>query len=355
MIASGPDLLRLLVLPVFAWAAWRDLKTRRLPNWLWPPLLALGLVALGWELLARWPLGTVGDRLFLLQVGLSLLLIAPLGYGFWWIGAFGGADAKAMIVIAVVLPTVPTYVVGDTILPIATTQSGVFSLTVLTNTVVLAMVVPLALAALNAVRGHVSPAAMFLARRVAIESLPERHGRLFETPAGITRQGLDLDALRMYLRWRGTTLAAIRAAPAVHRDPTSIGKTAHPTDGATHVGPRTDGGVDPGADEALDDGENGRVDADVDTAGTAAVDTDSDVARDDPWGAARFFSEIDGSAYGSTPETLRATLDLLSDPDRETVWVSPGLPFVVPMFFALVVAFGYGDLLFGLLGWLGIV
>ena len=45
----------------------------------------------------------------------------------------------------------------------------------------------------------------------------------------------------------------------------------------------------------------------------------------------------------------------MADPDRETVWVSPGLPFVVPMFLGLVVGFGYGDLLFGLLGWLGAI
>jgi preflagellin peptidase FlaK len=340
VIASGPDLLRLLVLPVFAWAAWRDVRTRRLPNRLWPPLFGLGLLALGWELLARWPLGTFSDRLFLMQAGLSLLVIAPLGYGFWWIGAFGGADAKAMIAIAVLLPTFPRYLVGGTALPVAGTQSGVFSLTVLTNTVILAMAVPLVLAAHNAARGNVVPAAMFLARPVAIESLPDRHGRLFETPAGITRRGLDLDALRMYLRWRGTTLAAVRADPAGHRNPASIEATADPTDGATHVGPRTDGGVDGGV--------NGRIDGGVDAGGEAERETD-------PWGAERFFADIEGSAYGSTPEKLRAALDLVAAPDRETVWVSPGLPFVVPMFAGLVVAFGYGDLLFGLLGWLGAI
>jgi preflagellin peptidase FlaK len=37
------------------------------------------------------------------------------------------------------------------------------------------------------------------------------------------------------------------------------------------------------------------------------------------------------------------------------VWVSPGLPFVVPMFVGLLLALTYGDLLFGLLGAVGLV
>ncbi|MFC6726180.1 A24 family peptidase, partial [Halobium palmae] len=44
MIAAPPDLLRLLVVPVFAWAAWRDVRTRRLPNRVWAPLVVLGSI-----------------------------------------------------------------------------------------------------------------------------------------------------------------------------------------------------------------------------------------------------------------------------------------------------------------------
>jgi len=384
VIASGPDLLRLVILPVFAWAAWRDIRTRRLPNRLWPPLIALGIVLLGWEVFLFWPFETLVARLFLLQVAISLLFVAPLGYAFWWLGAFGGADAKAMITIAVLLPTFPTYIVGDTAFPVAATQSGVFSLTVLTNTALLAMAVPPALALSNAARGAFSPITMFLARPVAVDVLSEYHGRLFETPDGIGR-GLDLDALRMYLRWRQTTLAALRDSPAAHRDPTSIATTADPTDGAAHLATTSPPvSVDGDDDSVAVDGDNDPEIA-VDSDGTVAVDGDDDsVAVDlletrsehgdvdteqmadssdddadpteiDPWGADRFFDEIEGTAYGSTPKSLRDALELLSDSDREMVWVSPGLPFIVPMFFGLLIAFVYGDLLFGLLARLGFV
>ena len=328
MIASGPDLLRLVVLPVFAWAAWRDINTRRLPNRLWPPLVALGIGLLAWEAIQQAPFGTYSGRLFLVQAGVSLLFIAPLGYAFWWLGGFGGADAKALITLAVLLPTFPRYDLGVLSLPLADTPLGVFSLTVLTDTVLIAAIAPILLAVGNLVRGHVNLKAMFFARPVSVDSIPDRHGKLFETPDGIAR-GLDLDALRMYLRWRGTTLAALQDNPQSHRDPSSVEATHDPTDGGTHVGPRTDGGVaQPAAESAVD--------------------------FDDPWAAERFFDEIEGSAYGSTPEGLRDALELLASTDRETLWVSPGLPFVVPMFVGLLVAFTYGDLLFGLFGWLGL-
>ncbi len=73
---------------------------------------------------------------------------------------------------------------------------------------------------------------------------------------------------------------------------------------------------------------------------------------DDPWGAERFLDSIEGSAYGTSPEKLRGGLDLVTT--RESVWISPGIPFLVPMFVGLVVAFVYGDVLFARLrqsGW----
>jgi len=342
MIDSAPDLLRLVVLPVFAWAAWRDINTRRLPNRLWPPLVGLGVVLLVWESIQLAPFATIEGRLFLVQVGVSLLFIAPLGYAFWWLGGFGGADAKALITLAILLPTFPSYALGSLHLPLVETPIGVFSLTVLTNTVLFAAAVPIVLAARNLSTGDIEPRAMFFARRVDRESIPDRHGTLFETPDGITRGGLDLDALRMYLRWRGSTLAEVRADPEAHRDPASVTETYEPTDGGTHVGPRTDGG---------------RVDTNsTEPAESAAVDSGSDASAGvgDPWAAERFFDSIDGTAYGSSPEQLRQALELLSTTERQQVWVSPGLPFVVPMFVGLLCAFTYGDLLFGAFGWFGL-
>ncbi|ACM57713.1 A24 family peptidase [Halorubrum lacusprofundi] len=330
MFATLPDALRLFVVPVFAWAALQDVRTRRLPNRLWPPLYAFGALLLIWELAAIWPLAGFEEVRFAVRAAISLLFVAPLGYAFWYLGAFGGADAKALIAIAILFPTFPEYAVAGLILPLVDTQLGVFSLTVLTNTVLLALAYPLGLAVSNLLRGERS-ATMFFARPVATDSLPDRHGRLFEDDAGTTRNGLDLDALRMYLRWRGATLADLRENPDRFRDPDSVGETHDPTDGGTHVGPRTDGGTVTGVD-----GEGG-----------------ADRPGDDPWAAERFLEEIDHGAYGTDAETLRGGLAVVARKDR--VLVSPGMPFVVPMAIGLVVSLTFGDALFAVLGAVGLV
>ncbi len=331
--ATLPDVLRLLVVPVFVWAALRDVRTRRLPNRIWPPLYAFGALLLVWETVRLWPLTGFEGRLFALRVAVSLLIVAPLGYAFWYLGAFGGADAKALIAIAIAFPTFPTYGVAGASLPLVETTLGVFSLTILTNTVIIGLAYPIGLAVANLAAGERS-ATMFLARSVPTASLPDRHGRLFEDTGGTTRSGLDLDALRMYLRWRGLTLADLRADPDRLRDPESIGETFEPTDGATHVGPTTgdgeidDGGVD-GSLESVDRSES-----------------------DDPWAAAQFLEATDRGAYGTDPETLREGLDVVSR--RDAVRVSPGMPFVVPMAAGLVVSVTYGDALFAALRTLGL-
>ncbi len=306
--ASIPDLLRLVAVPALGWAALRDVSTRRVTNDLWGPLAFLGALLLLWEGFAA--LGQPGAfTLFAVRAGFSLLFVIPLAYGFWYIGGFGGADARAFMVLAVLFPTYPAYEVAGYALPEVQTTLGVFSLTILTNTVLLGLAYPLVLGVRNALDGEYS-VVMFVGRRVAVDDLPSIHGSLLEDGDGFTRAGLDLDALRMYLRWRGLTLADLRMDPEL-RDPATLPEDpSDPTDGAV----ATDG-------------------------------------SGDPWGAAAFLDAIDHSAYGTTPAQLRAGLDLVAE--REDVWVTPGVPFLLPLFVGLVVALTFGDVLFYVLDALG--
>ena len=327
MLGSIPDLLRLLAVPVFGWAAYRDIETRRVPNRTWLPLAVLAVALLLWDTYAV-VTGPASGRLFFVQVAISLGFVAPLAYGFWLIGGFGGADAKAFMLVAVLFPAYPTYYLQSTSLPLEPSLVGVFSLTILSNTVLAGVVYPLGVAAGNLLRGRFSWA-MFLGKPVATDRLTEEYGRLLEDADGFTRSGLDLDALRMYLQWRGAGLAELRADPAAHRDPASLPADPNPPGDGSFA---TDGGVDgPATHEG------------------ASADGRS---IDDPWGAERFLDDIEGSAYGTDPETLRGGLELLADADE--VWVSPGIPFLVPMFVGLVVALTYGDVLYALLAGLGL-
>jgi len=342
VVAPEWDLLRLLAVPVFGWAAWRDVKSRRVPNKTWPPLLALGLLALAWQATSLHATGGYRWQLFVRQVAISLGLVVPLAYAFWWIGGFGGADAKALMVLAVLLPTFPSYfLAGGAEYPLVQTQIGVFSFSVLTNAVIVAAAYPLALALYNAVRGRFS-SAMAVGLERPWSTVLTAHGQLLERPDGLTRRGLDLDALRMYLRWRGLPLADLRERPAHYRDPATLPDDPNPpTDGAVGAG----------------DAEDAAATA---ASGESATATSSDGGTppeepeyDDPWGAAAFLDAIDGSAYGTTPEDLRDGLDVLAE--EEVVWISPGIPFIVPLFAGLLVSLVYGDLLFSLLGALGLV
>lgn len=299
LVAAIADAIRLLSLPLFAYAAYSDVRTRRVSNRLWPPLVVLGLIALiveGADAVDAPP--SIWQEFFIVTA-LSVGLLVPLAYGFWYLGGFGGADAKAIMVLAVVFPTVPTIGLWSTDLPTVEPAAGVFSLTILTNAVLVGLLYPLALAVRNALAGEIS-LGMFFGRRIPVEETVSQPGRLAEAPDGDRIRGLDLDALRMYLRWRGVTLGELRADPDRYR-------TTRPDD------------PNPVGDGAVADG------------GTV----------EDPWAAAAFLDDVPHGAYGTTPAMLRDGLEVVTT--RERVWYTPGIPFILLIAGGLLVALTYGD------------
>ncbi|ADB58999.1 peptidase A24A prepilin type IV [Haloterrigena turkmenica DSM 5511] len=341
-VATTPDLLRLVAVPVFAWVAVRDIKTRRVSSAVWIPLSLLGAVLLVWDGWLAWTTGgTAWTYDFLLPTAVSLGFVVPIAYLFWWVGGIGGADAKALLVLALFFPVYPEYAIGSQTFPLTTMPVEAFAFTVLVNTVFIGLAAPIFLAVRNAVAGRFT-GVMFIGWPVSWDAVPETHGRLLETPDGPSRGGLDLDALRMYLRWRGLTLADVRDDPDRYRDPTTLPDEPNPpTDGAVTATVRSDGGA-----RLEDDGE---LETDADDGDGLETDFDDDDFEtsidDDPWGAAAFLEDIDGSAYGTRPAELREGLEVLAT--NETVWISPGTPFLVPTFLGLLVALGYGNLFIG--------
>ncbi|MDZ7702297.1 MAG: A24 family peptidase [Halobacteriales archaeon] len=329
-LATVPDLLRLVAVPLLGWAAWRDHRTRRVPSRLWWPLIALGLALLAWEGWQAVGRPAPAGQLFLLRAGVSVGVLVPLGLVFHRLGLVGGADAKAFVALGVLFPTYPLYTLGGLTLPLVRPPLGVFSLTAVTNGALLGLLYPVALLVRNLADGELSPASL-RARRVPWTALPATHGRLAETPEGRTLRGLDLDALRMYLRWRRASLTEVLERPAELRDPATV-----PED----RGEPTDGRLDP--DEQLEpDAPADRPEPDADP-----FEFGDDWSYADPWAAEEFLAAV-GSAYGTTPRQLRGGLELLSR--RERVWVSPGLPYLVPLYLGLLVGLGYGDVLFALM------
>jgi preflagellin peptidase FlaK len=339
------DLLRLLVVPFFAWAAYTDVRTRRIPNRVWPPLFVAGVVLLVLTMQRALAPGAPYASVALPAAVISLGVVAPIAYLFWLFGGFGGADAKALLVLSLLFPIYPAYEVAGVVLPLPGNENalGSFAFSILTNTVLAGVLYPLALSVRNAANGEFA-LPMFLGKRVPADSVDERYGTVMGRNDGMDAGSLDLDALRMYLRWRGETLDAVRSNAGELRDPATLPDAPNdPGDGnvdASAAGSESGGeGEDPVAPDGGDaDTGTDAVDADAETDGADAAD----VEYEDAWGAETFLEDVDGDAYGTSPEALRSGLDVLAT--AEKVWVSPGIPFIVPMFVGLVVALTVGDL-----------
>lgn len=328
-LASIPDAVRLVILPVFAWIAWTDIKTRRVENRVWIPLLAVGGVLFVWEAIRTF--GTIDWQFFAIPAAISVFVVIPAAYVIWLVGGFGGADAKAIMTLAVFFPTYPSYYIGGGVYPVFETITGSFAFTIFSNAVVLAVLIPVGITALNIVTGNRSKV-MFLGVKKPVTELKEIHGRLLETEAGYSRNGLDLDVLRMYLQWRGVTIGELRSDPHAYRHPATVQRDVSPQD--------TDGIEDSG--DGYTSGRN--TDIDIED-----CDWDTLLGRDeDPdwWGATEFMDDVD-HVYGMSAADIRDGLEVIVQED--TVWVSPGTPFMVPIFAGIVVALLYGNVLFGLL------
>jgi preflagellin peptidase FlaK len=329
------DLFRLLAVPAFVWAAWHDHRTRRVPRILWPPLVAIALLTLGWDLWTAWGSAFPYEwNRLTLRAGLSIGFLIPAAVVAYRLGGFGLADMKAVAVLALLFPTAPIVIIdAGPALPLVRSDVGLFSLTVLTNGVLLNLAYPAWLGLRNLTSGRFTKLAL-IGRQVPASELLAHHGRLLEGVDGSIRRGLDLDALRMYLRWRGITLSAIRSRPALRHPATLPAEGNEPTDGGLDAG---ESRPDRTATRVLDVG---------------STELDPEALADDPWGARRFVEEV-GPVYGTTPAVLREGLDLIARRDR--VWFSPGMPFLLPLTAGLLVALTYGDILFGALGAIGLV
>lgn len=149
------DLLRLFAgTTLLAFAAYTDWRWRRAPNVLWVVMALAGLVALAAQLafepdqvLGRWP--------YLVFIPCFAAAI----YAMWWLGLVaGGADAKALMALALLVPF--PLALAEGIPPLASPLPGAF--TVLGNSLLLFLAIPLSLAAWNLAHGDARFPHLFL-------------------------------------------------------------------------------------------------------------------------------------------------------------------------------------------------
>lgn len=335
MSLLDPSLLRLVAVPLFAWAAYHDRRTHRVPSKIWKPIFLIGTVAGIWELLMIFPEVTLAEAETVVKLFVVPFFIGLLGIGLSGWGVIGTADAKALTALGVAFPLYPAFVIQPPItggwiaMPAVHGGFEFFPFAVVVNAIILMTAYPIGWGIKNLSEGTFNPRAI-VNRRVDVETALTKPGQV----RGVGRDtvdSLDLDAVRMYLRWRGIDIDDLRGHGEVLKNPATITETYDPTDGAIRES------------VSADVGQISRSRSRVPPENPAPSN------HADPWGVEAFLEEVE-HAYGTEEDELRAGLDYLTAAD--TVWVSPGIPFVVPLLAGLLCALTVGDLF--MVAWLAV-
>ncbi|ATZ60695.2 MAG: A24 family peptidase C-terminal domain-containing protein [Methanosarcinales archaeon Met12] len=173
--------MRILVcIPFLLYACYSDLKNRRVSNLVWLPMIGVGAVLALLDFIDH-------GFISLLNFGLSVMLISAFAYVLFKMGAFGGADAKAIISLAIVVPTFHPIRLFEHSIPLAGIPPlNLFAFSTFGNALILTSVVPFFVFIYNLV--HLNrdemmekPAYLFLGYKSKISELKNRrHIRLME-------------------------------------------------------------------------------------------------------------------------------------------------------------------------------
>ncbi len=180
------NILRVVIsVLILGYSCVTDLKVRRAPNRLWYFMGAVGLVLGGFELYA-----SGFDRTLMFSWALGFIFIFVMMYFLYYffqhfgMAGLGGADAKALIAVAIMFPYYPPIEVFNQFLPVTdVSRSIIFGLAVFGNALALNLVVPLFLFVynlLNVPLGELksSPVSAFTGYKAPVEGLLGKHVRL---------------------------------------------------------------------------------------------------------------------------------------------------------------------------------
>lgn len=199
------EILKILfTMPFLLYACYTDLKERRVSNKVWKCMLASGSVFVIYE-------SFTGGIPYIKSLILSSVIVFISIYILFQLGAFGGGDAKGLIVLSILFPLYPVFLFSGEVYPLfGLPPIGLFTFTVLGNALLVTVLVPLGMFCYNLL--HFShemlknPLYMFIGYRTEVSSLKNKeHLGLLEkfelNESGVVtrkfaRTGLDFDANR---------------------------------------------------------------------------------------------------------------------------------------------------------------
>ncbi|MCE8426617.1 MAG: prepilin peptidase [Candidatus Methanoperedens sp.] len=172
------DILKILFcIPFLFYSCYSDIRTRRVSNDLWLIMLFGSSFFVLYDI-------SVYRTSYLLH----LIFSAGFTFGFVYIlfqlGTFGGADAKSLIVLSIILPAYPDINVLGSIFPLNRPLIDLFAFGVLGNAVLLTITVPITLALYNLIKMHGSleePLFIFIGYKTKISKLDsKKHIKLIQ-------------------------------------------------------------------------------------------------------------------------------------------------------------------------------
>lgn len=167
------EILKILFsMPFLLYSCYTDLKSRRVSNKVWKYMLASGSVFVLYDVFT-------GGVSYLKPLIFSGVIVFVSIYILFQLGAFGGGDAKGLIVLSILFPLYPVFHFSGDVFPLLGLPAvGLFTFTVLGNALLLTTLVPLGMFCYNLL--HFSPEMMkkplymFIGYRTDIPSLKHK-------------------------------------------------------------------------------------------------------------------------------------------------------------------------------------
>jgi len=159
------DIARLVVgTTILSYASYTDIKTRRASNMLWVVMGSVGAILLVIQYLT---VPAAFDKIFYL---IFIPIMIALMYIFFQLRLiFGGADAKAMMALAILVPLEPSifeFPLLSSFMP--------FSWIILSNSVLLFLLIPVSLLIFNIARRNIEFPYCLLGYKLSVEKAKER-------------------------------------------------------------------------------------------------------------------------------------------------------------------------------------
>ncbi len=168
------DILKILFcIPFLLYSCYSDIKTRHVTNKLWLIMLAGSIFFVLYDILSN-------GLTYLLHLLISAGLIFAFVYILFQLGTFGGADAKSLIVLSIILPAYPTVYISDYVFPLHKPLIDLFAFSIFGNAVLLTIIVPIGLAAYNIIKiiklgSHIdNPIYIFIGYKIKISELASK-------------------------------------------------------------------------------------------------------------------------------------------------------------------------------------